>query len=211
MGITTQLFPDEVTKLCNTATEPNDRPAADGLADVDHFARFVRASKAPARDQKLADTTTAKRGYDLFDKAGCAVCHVQTLVTAPAGTKINGGAYTVPAALGGRAFHPFGDYLLHDVGTGDGIVIPTVEHYGRAAHQMPRQCTPDNFQKTQTRVRTAPLWGLRLRTRLMHDGVTVTLRDAILRHAGEATQSTRNFRNLAARDQDAVLEFLRSL
>src|SRR5262249_22191818 len=55
MGITTQLFPDEVTKLCNTAPEPNDTPGPDGLADVDHFARFVRASKAPARDQKTAD------------------------------------------------------------------------------------------------------------------------------------------------------------
>ena len=48
MGITTRLFPDEVTKLCNTADEPNDKPGSDGLADVDHFARFLRATKAPA-------------------------------------------------------------------------------------------------------------------------------------------------------------------
>jgi CxxC motif-containing protein (DUF1111 family) len=211
MGITTALFPDEVTKLCNTAPEPNDTPAADGLADVDRFARFIRASKAPARDQKLADTTTAKRGSDLFTKIGCAVCHVPTLVTAAAGLKINGGAYTVPPALGGKTFHPFGDFLLHDVGTGDGIVIPTVEHYGRATRQMPRECSPDNFQKTQYRVRTAPLWGLRLRTRLMHDGTSVTLRDAILRHAGEAANVTRDFRKLAASDQEAILQFLRSL
>ena len=193
MGITTQLFPDEVTKLCNTATEPNDKPGPDGLADVDHFARFLRASKAPARDPKLADTPAAKRGSDLFDKVGCAVCHVQTLVTAAAGTKINGGAFTIPAALGSKTFHPFGDFLLHDVGTGDGIVIPTVEHYGRAARQMPKECSPENFQKTRNRVRTAPLWGVRLRTRLMHDGASVTLRDAILRHAGEADQATRAF------------------
>src|SRR5262249_15388856 len=118
---------------------------------------------------------------------------------------------TVPAALGDKAFHPFGDFLLHDVGTGDGIVIPIVEHYGRAARQMPRECSPENFQKTQNRVRTAPLWGLRFRTRLMHDGVTVTLRDAILRHAGEADQSVRNFKKLGVVDQNAILEFLRSL
>jgi CxxC motif-containing protein (DUF1111 family) len=211
MGITTKLFPDEVTGLCNTAAEPNDQPGPDGLADVDHFARFVRASKAPPRDQKLADTSTAKRGADLFGKAGCAVCHVQNLTTAPAGTRINGGAFAVPPALGSRTLHPYGDFLLHDVGTGDGIVIPTVEHYGRAARQMPSQCSPENFQKTRNRVRTAPLWGVRLRTRLMHDGATVTFRDAILRHGGEADQATRNFRKLAARDQEAVLEFLRSL
>ena len=211
MGITTQLFPDEVTKLCNTVSEPNDKPGPDGLADVDHFARFFRASKAPARDLKLADTPAAKRGSDLFDKVGCAVCHVQTLVTAAASTKINGGAFAIPPAVGSKTFHPFGDFLLHNVGTGDGIVIPTVEHYGRAARQMPKECSPENFQKTQNRVRTAPLWGVRLRTRLMHDGASVTLRDAILRHAGEADPATRGFRKLAAKDQEAILEFLRSL
>ena len=211
MGITSRLFPDEVTNICNTAPEPNDKPGPDGLADVDHFARFVRASKPPARDQKLADTAAARRGSDLFNNIGCAVCHVPTLVTAATGSKINGGTFTIPPALGNKAFHPFGDFLLHDVGTGDGIVIPTVEHYGRASRQMPRECSPENFQKTRNRLRTAPLWGLRFRTRLMHDGVTLTLRDAILRHAGEADQSVHGFRKLAARDQDAILEFLRSL
>jgi CxxC motif-containing protein (DUF1111 family) len=211
MGITTQLFPDEVTRLCSTAPQPNDKPGSDGLADVDHFARFLRASKAPARDLKLADTPAAKRGSEVFDKVGCSVCHVQTLVTAPAGFRINGGVFAIPAALGSRAFHPFGDFLLHDVGTGDGIVIPTVEHYGRASRQMPKECSPEEFQKTRNRVRTAPLWGVRLRTRLMHDGASLTLRDAILRHAGEADQAIRAFRKLAAKDQEAVLEFLRSL
>jgi CxxC motif-containing protein (DUF1111 family) len=211
MGITTLLFPDEVTTLCNTAAEPNDKPAADGLADVDHFARFIRASKAPPRDTTLAKTAEAMRGSDLFDKIGCAVCHVRSLTAAPAGTRINGGAFTVPTAIGNKTFHPFGDFLLHDVGTGDGIVIPTAEHYGRATRQMPRECTPENFQKTQNRVRTAPLWGVRLRSRLMHDGATVTLRDAILRHGGESTQTTKDFRKLSPKDQEAVLEFLRTL
>jgi CxxC motif-containing protein (DUF1111 family) len=211
MGITTLLFPDEITKLCNTAPEPNDKPGADGLADVDHFARFIRALEAPPRDVTLAATPAARKGSDLFDKIGCAVCHVRTFTTATAGTRINGGTFTIPAALGGKTFHPFGDFLIHDVGTGDGIVIPTIEHYGRAARQMPRECTPENFDKTRTRVRTAPLWGLRLRTRLMHDGVTVTLRDAILRHAREGEEATRGFRRLSSKDQEALLEFLRSL
>jgi CxxC motif-containing protein (DUF1111 family) len=133
------------------------------------------------------------------------------MVTAAAGTKINGGAYTIPPAIGGKTFHAYSDLLMHDVGTGDGIVIPVVEHYGRASRRMPRECTPDNFQKTRNRIRTAPLWGLRLRTRLMHDGASVTFRDAILRHAGEAEPSARAFRKLSPKEQDAVLEFLRSL
>jgi CxxC motif-containing protein (DUF1111 family) len=211
MGITTLLFPDEVTKLCNTAAEPNDKPGPDGLADVDHFARFVRALKAPARDLTLAATPAARRGSDLFDKIGCAACHVRTLTTAPAGTRINGGTFTIPAALGGKTFHPYGDFLIHDVGTGDGIVVPTVEHYGRAVRQMPLECSPENFEKTRNRVRTAPLWGVRLRSRLMHDGISVTLRDAILRHGGEADQATHGFRRLSSKDQEAMVEFLQSL
>lgn len=211
MGITTQLFPDEITKLCNTVSEPNDKPGPDGLADVDHFARFLRATKAPAPDRTLADTAMARRGSDLFDKLGCDVCHVRNMVTAAAGTKINGGTFMIPAALGSKTFHPFSDFLLHDVGTGDGIVIPTLEHYGRATRQMPRECTDENFQRTRNRIRTAPLWGVRLRTRLMHDGTSVTFRDAILRHGGEAEQAMRAFRKLAANEQEAILEFLRSL
>jgi CxxC motif-containing protein (DUF1111 family) len=211
MGITTRLFPDEVTKLCNTAPEPNDAPGPDGLSDVDHFARFMRASKAPARDATLAETQKAKRGSELFDKAGCAECHVRSLTTAAAGTTINGGAYTIPAALGSKTFHPFGDFLMHDVGTGDGIVIPLVEHYARMARQMPRECSPENFQKTRNRVRTAPLWGVRLRPRLMHDGASTTFRDAILRHRKEAEQAAQRFRRLGRADQEALFEFLRSL
>ena len=211
MGITTSLFPDEVTRLCNAAPEPNDKPGLDGLADVDHFARFVRASKAPPPDFSLEQSPTARRGSDLFNKIGCAVCHAQSMTTAPAGTRINGGTYIVPAAIGGKVFHPFSDFLLHDVGTGDGIVVPTIEHYGRSSRQMPRECSFENFQKTQNRIRTAPLWGLRLRSRLMHDGATVTLRDSILRHGGEANEATKDFRRLSAKDQESVLQFLSSL
>ena len=87
----------------------------------------------------------------------------------------------------------------------------TPRGFDRATRQMPREATLENFQKTENRVRTAPLWGVRFHTRLMHDGVTVTLRDAILRHAGESSQATRDFRRLAPKDQDAVLEYLRSL
>src|SRR5512143_191720 len=68
MGITSRLFPDEVTKLCNTAPEPNDTPGPDGLDDVDRFARFIRATKAPARDEVLARTPKAERGSGLFEK-----------------------------------------------------------------------------------------------------------------------------------------------
>jgi CxxC motif-containing protein (DUF1111 family) len=212
MGITNRLFPDEVTKLCNTASEPNDRPGPDGLADVDRFARFVRATKAPARDGQLAETPVARKGSELFDKIGCATCHVRSLTTAAAGTKINGGTFTIPDALARKTFHPFGDFLLHDVGTGDGIVAAMQEHFGRNMYQFQwKNLSLESFANTQNKVRTAPLWGVRLRPQLMHDGQSVTLRDAILRHLGEAGQVTERFRKLKPNDQEALIEFLRSL
>src|SRR5207248_10626285 len=135
MGVTSRLQPDEVTKLCNTAAEPNDKPGTDGLSDIDRFARFMRATKAPARDAQLADTAEAKHGSELFDKVGCATCHVRALTTAAAGTKINGGKFTISDALGAKTFHPYSDFLMHNVGTGDGIVVPMLEHYGRRMYQ----------------------------------------------------------------------------
>src|SRR6202035_1096911 len=136
MGITNTLQPTEVTSLCNTVSEPNDTPGADGLSDIDHFARFIRASKAPSRDTQLASSALAMKGNALFVKIGCATCHVETLTTAPAGTKIDGGTFTIPAALGSITFHPYGDFLMHDVGTGDGILQATREHYGNKVFQM---------------------------------------------------------------------------
>ncbi len=212
MGITTRLFPDEVTKLCNTAPEPNDKADADGLDDLDHFARFIRATKAPARDAQMAATPEAQRGSQLFSKIGCATCHVPALTTAPAGSKVDGGAFTVPESLGGKTFYPYSDYLLHNVGTGDGIVVPMQEHYGPKMYQTKwRNFSVEEYHGARFKMRTAPLWGVRLRSRLMHDGEAVTLRDAILRHAGEAEEVTRRFGKLKPKDQEALLQFLRSL
>ena len=212
MGITNRLQPDEVTKLCNTASEPNDAPGPDGLSDIDHFARFVRATKAPARDIALASGVVAKKGNALFDKIGCATCHVETLTTAPAGTKINGGTFTIPEALGAVAFHPYGDFLMHDVGTGDGILQATPEHYGNKVFQtMSGYLSKQNFESSRNKIRTAPLWGARLRPRLMHDGASLTFRDAILRHQGEASHVTQQFEKLKRNDQEAIIEFLKSL
>jgi len=212
MGITNRLFPDEVTTICNTAQEPNNKPGPDGLEDIDHFARFIRATEAPARDAVLAATLEARRGSELFDDIGCATCHVRTLTTAPAGTKINGGAFTIPNALGGVAFHPFGDFLLHDVGTGDGIVQSFEEHYGRNMRRISwTKLSEDEFQETANKMRTAPLWGVRLRPRLMHDSLSLTFLDAILRHRGEASEVRERFERLSSRDKDDLFQFLRSL
>jgi CxxC motif-containing protein (DUF1111 family) len=212
MGITNRLQPDEVTKLCNTVSEPNDTPGTDGLSDIDHFARFIRATKAPARDSQLANSALAMKGNALFVKIGCATCHVETLTTAPAGTKIDGGTFTIPAALGSITFHPYGDFLMHDVGTGDGILQATREHYGNKVFQMmSAYLAKQDFESSRNKIRTAPLWGVRLRPRLMHDGASLTFHDAIVRHAGEAAHVSQQFEKLKPDDQEAIIQFLKSL
>jgi CxxC motif-containing protein (DUF1111 family) len=212
MGITNRLQPTEVTTLCNTVSEPNDTPGPDGLSDIDHFARFIRATKAPARDTQLASSAAAKKGLGLFDKIGCATCHIETLTSAPAGTKINGGTFAVPAALGSITFHPYSDFLMHDVGTGDGILQATREHYGHQVfQQMSAYLSKQDFESSRNKIRTAPLWGVRLRLRLMHDGASLTLLEAITRHSGEANHVIKQFEKLKSPDQNAIIEFLKSL
>ena len=232
MGITSTLFPDEVTSLCNpkTVTEPNSQAdPKDGLADIDRFARFMRASKAPPRDEKLAATAAARNGSVLFEKIGCGICHVSTLVTAKAGTTINGGKLTVPDALGDKQFHPYSDFLLHDVGTGDGIAIAVVEHYRMSRRvaeaiaspsyspsSVDRMVNCENFsfkaiQDAANKLRTPPLWGVRTHARLMHDGESLTMNDAILRHKGEAREVTKKFKRLSMKDKSDLLSFLNSL
>ncbi len=212
MGITNKLFPDEITLLCNTVLEPNDKPGSDGLEDIDHFARFIRAMKAPPRDAALAQTTEAQEGSKVFDRIGCNACHVRTLVTAPVGTVINGGTLTVPDALGDKQFHPFGDFLLHNVGTGDGIAVAMQEHYGKESTKRTwAKFSYQDLQAAANKVRTAPLWGVRTHSRLMHDGKSLTLTDAIRRHRGEAREAREKFLRMKPNEKEALLTFLRSL
>lgn len=193
MGITSPLQLTESSSngrsiaAFDTVPEPED----DG-EDIELFATFMRSLKAPPVDAAIAATAAAQRGSSLFSSVGCATCHVRTITTAPAGTVINGGALTVSAALGDKTIHPFGDYLLHDIGTGDGIV-------------------QEGGQGTRNQVRTAALWGLRARDRLMHDGLSVTVVDAIARHHNQAQSALNNFNGLSTSQQNDLLTFLSSL
>ena len=192
MGITNRLRPTDVTTVLKTTKDPEDQPDNLGLADIDHFAQFIRGTMVPPRDTALAATPSALRGGELFRRVGCGVCHVESITTAPAGTVIDGGMFTVPEALGDKIIHPFGDFLLHDIGTGDGIV----------------QVGP---QDTANKLRTAPLWGLRTKPRFMHDLRSLSLEDAISRHDGEAREPARRFRELSPGEKEALINFLMTL
>ncbi len=200
MGITSPLQPNENTRngvsvaAFDDVPDPED-PAVAGApfgADVTAFTRFMRATKAPPRDAALAATADAITGSNLFNAIGCAICHVRNFTTVAPGTVINNGAFTVPAAIGNKTFHPFSDFLLHNVGTGDGIV-------------------QNGGQGTRNQMHTPALWGMRTRDRLMHDGESLTRNEAILRHAGQATAIINNYNALSTTQKNQLITFLNSL
>ncbi len=192
MGVTNRLRPTDSTSVCKTTADIEDKPDALGMANIDHFTQFIRGTKVPPRDLTLAASADARAGKGVFESVGCNVCHVESITTAPAGTIINGGMFTVPDALGNKVIHPFGDFLLHDVGTGDHIL---------------QGGPPD----TAAKLRTAPLWGLRTKSRFMHDLASLTLDQAIQRHEGEARDAARRFRELTDEEKRQILAFLQSL
>jgi len=193
MGITSN-FPQTNTEntsngnsvaAFDTVADPEDATNT----DVQKFADFMRATRAPGRGPITAQVNA---GAALFDSIGCDTCHTPRFTTLAPGTSINAGTFTVPAALGNKIIRPFSDFALHNVGTGDGIV-------------------QNGGQGSANQLRTPPLWGVRARNKLMHDGQTNTFNDAILRHAGQATGARNNYANLSNANKQNLIAFLLSL
>jgi CxxC motif-containing protein (DUF1111 family) len=158
--------------------------------DVQAFAQFMRQTRAPGRGSIDA---AAQRGESLFTLIACNFCHTPMITTAAPNTVINRGRFTIPAALGNKRIRPFSDFMLHDLGTGDGIV----QNGGAGTRNM---------------VRTPPLWGVRSRPELMHDGLSFTFNDAIQRHAGVGGTFVRNsFNQLDPAQKADLIAFLNSL
>ena len=193
MGITTNFpgFRAENTSNGNSvaAFDFVADPEDPDNEDVRLFADFMRGTRVPRTG---SGSGSASNGTLIFDRIGCNQCHTRTFVTSPTGTVLNGGTFTVPAALGNKIIHPFSDFALHDVGTGDGIV-------------------QNGGQGTRNQMRTPPLWAVRIRNELMHDGESKTLNDAILRHAGQATNIRNAYNALSAGEKTDLINFLRTL
>jgi len=186
MGITNDIFPDEAgfgisadaMRRCDRIPDPEDlRDRRTCRRGIDNFASFMRLLAPLARGPIDAETAA---GEAAFTAVGCAVCHVPLLQT---------GASDNPL-FDRRPIRAFSDFLLHDVGTGDGIVQASA-----AANE----------------VRTPALWGLRLRRPLLHDGRAVTIEDAILAHGQEAAAARARFAALTPTARQTLLAFLKSL
>ena len=196
MGITSPLQPNE-NNILGQSSAPFDNgcdgpctdPEDDG-DDVEAFAAFQRALRAPGRGPINADVNA---GQTLFSAIGCAVCHTPQFTTALAGTVINGGAFVVPAALGNKIIRPFSDFALHNIGTSAGI--------GAEAG------VNDRFATT-----TIALWGVRTKNRFIMQGNTNTIFDSIQVHGGQAATARNNFNNaLNTTQKNQLIAFVLSL
>jgi CxxC motif-containing protein (DUF1111 family) len=181
MGITSPIFPTENAPSGDVAAlERCDRVA--GLEDdgsgVAAFADFMTMLAPPPRG---SITPGAEKGAVVFERTGCAICHVPQLTTGPSAV----------AALSNVTFAPFSDFLLHDMGAlGDRI-----EQGPASGREM----------------KTAPLWGLRTRSRFLHDARASTLEGAIREHDGQGSAARAAFDALSKGDAADLIAFLRSL
>jgi CxxC motif-containing protein (DUF1111 family) len=150
----------------------------------------MRATKVPPRNPALVGKAQTIAGEQLFQKLGCDGCHIPTIMTAPAGSWLNGGYFKVSAALGDKIIHPYSDFLLHNIGTHDPIV------QNGATFNM---------------VRTAPLWGLSNRASFLHDFSAQTVTEAITSHGGQAKAAADAFAALSNDEKERLLTFLNSL
>ena len=157
-------------------------PASDYSSNIVNFAVFMRLSAPPT---PMPDTILTARGRQVFHNIGRHACHIMTQTTAQS-------EYSGQSKV---SFSPFSDFALHDMGSGlaDGV------SQGNASG---------------SEFRTAPLWGIGQRLFFLHDGRTSDLYQAITAHASRGSEANKvisNFEMLSSTDQQALLNFLRSL
>jgi len=131
-------------------------------------------------------------GEAIFGAVGCNSCHPSTMSTSD--------DPMLEDVLRSQTIHPYGDFLLHDMGAAaDGIGD------GPAGVRD---------------IRTPPLWGVRIRNPMWHDGSVnggtfeSRVRAAIDLHGAALSQgqaSSAAFDVLSAEDQSALVAFLDSL
>lgn len=181
-GVTNELFTSE--RNAKTGCIYNGTPednTSGENSDATAFAMFARLLAPP----KPTTSSVNQYGNQLFIQVGCALCHSATLTT---GSSMYTGTSYV-------SYHPYSDFAVHHMGSGlsDGV------SQGLAG--------PDEF-------RTAPLWGVGQRLFFMHDGRSSNLLQAIQSHSSQGSEANavfNNFKKLTPRQQQDILDFLRTL
>jgi len=192
MGLTNRVVPDETAPNGDNALLGQCDPIL-GIEDQPDARGLTFVDAVTAFQRYLAPPPQSPRGgmsgEVIFTSIGCAKCHTPSFVTSS--------SVTVEQALRGKTINVFSDFLLHDMGSlADGI--------------------PDG-QALPTEMKTPPLWNLRTRPVMLHDGSAAQasfadrVTTAIVSHAGEGFASRNAFLNLSSTDRNSVIAFLDSL
>lgn len=146
---------------------------------------YLKALKAP----EPRPESNSIEGKQLFTTIGCSKCHRPEMKTGNSSI----------AAIANKAFYPYSDFLLHDMGSSldDGYTEGSAKTY---------------------EWRTPPLWGVGLSKKsqggqyfLLHDGRARSIEEAILLHGGEGIQSRSNYEALTNEEKTKLIRFLESL
>ncbi len=134
-------------------------------------------------------------GEVVFHAIGCADCHRSSLRTMKDYHlgKPDGEVERI-AALSNKVFHPYSDFLLHDLGAANDDQRPM----GRASGRL---------------WRTTPMWGIRHKDVIWHDGSIegVDVGEAVQRHGGEAASVRSTWNNMGSLLRYLVNKFVESL
>lgn len=183
--VTTEQAPNGNAVLLaqwDLVADPEDGPDAQGFHKIDRMADFQRFLAAPPQTPR-----NGMPGETIFMTIGCGSCHTPSFTSGTA----------AEAALSNKTFRPYGDFLLHDMGSlGDGIV---------------------QGAGTENEMRTAPLWGVRARPAILHDGRATGLDFAgnidlaVQDHYGEGNAARLGWNALSLAQRAQVVNFLDSL
>jgi CxxC motif-containing protein (DUF1111 family) len=181
-------YPEDATNFTVAFSKEQAAQNAQVPSDIVLFAEFIRLLAAPTPSTSTpGGPQSIANGLALFKSIGCATCHTPAIrSTQPS---------NVTASLSNATVNAFSDFEIHHMGSG---LADNVAQGGAGGDQF----------------RSAPLWGLGQRIFFLHDGRTNDLLVAIAAHqsnGSEATQVTENFSALSAGQQQAILNFLRSL
>jgi CxxC motif-containing protein (DUF1111 family) len=157
----------------------------DATATTSVLSTATATTRTATTSSTTSTTATVSRGQQVFGNVGCSACHNRRLTSGPADVTV----------LGNQTYEPYSDFAVHDMGDG---LADGVSQGGAGGREF----------------RTAPLWGVGQRIFFLHDGRTKDLEVAIAQHASrgsEANQVIQNYNALSGTDQQALLNFLRSL
>jgi hypothetical protein len=188
-------------------------------AIVDHLEFYLLNYFKPGHYEQNAFTD---QGRIIFSRIGCSSCHVANLTinhdrrVADVETSYDSvkGIFNSMFATATTLYQEVGDgsgYPALKLPLGNSFVVKDIfTDFKR--HDLGTNFYERNWDGTlQTMFLTRPLWGVGSTGPYGHDGRSITLKDVILRHGGEALHARNAFAKLKPNDQSAVLEFLNCL